>query len=144
MPLISIFKLSDADLMENKNVLFVYADHRKQNGSPDVNHRFRDLPNGLPLVIKKHGGLDPDSFWKDNETDAFRNEFVPSLEKITNVLSENHERVYGVLCRESLDHDEFSIDRIREHSVEVYKNVAFTMSRFHTRYSPANLRCEIL
>ena len=45
MPLISIFKLSDADLMENKNVLLVYADHRKQNGSPDVNDRLRALPN---------------------------------------------------------------------------------------------------
>ena len=140
MPLISIFKLSDADLMENKNVLFVYADHRKQNGSPDVNDRLRALPNGLPLIIKKHGGIEPDSFWKDDEIDAFKNEFTDSLEKITSALTNNNERVYGVLCRESLDHDEFSIDRIREHSVEVFKHVAFTLSRFHTRYSPVELK----
>ena len=31
------------------------------------------------------------------------------------------------------------IDRIREHSVEVFKHVAFTLSRFHTRYSPIKL-----
>ena len=140
MPLISIFKLSDADLMENKNVLFVYADHRKQNGSPDVNVRLRALPNGLPLIIKKHGGIEPNSFWKDDEIDAFKNEFTDSLEKITSALTNNNERVYGVLCRESLDHDEFSIDRIREHSVEVFKHVAFTLSRFHTRYSPVELK----
>ena len=60
-------------------------------------------------------------------------------DKIIKVLGGTNERVYGVLCRESLDHDDFSIDRIKEHSVEVYKHVAFTLSRFHTRYSPIKL-----
>ena len=139
MPLISIYKLSDADLHDNKNVLFVYADHRKQVGDPDVNHRFRDMANALPLVIKKHGGTSPESFWKESELDAFKNEFTNSYDKIIKVLGGTNERVYGVLCRESLDHDDFSIDRIKEHSVEVYKHVAFTLSRFHTRYSPIKL-----
>ena len=101
MPFISIYKLSDADIADNKNVLFVYADHRKRIGDPDVNHRFRDMANALPLVIKKHGGISPESFWKDSELDAFKNEFTNSYDKIIKVLGGNHERVYGVLCRES-------------------------------------------
>lgn len=136
MPIISMFKLMSADLIENRNVLFIYADHRKQVGSPDVNDRFRHLANSLPIILKKHGGTDVGSFWKDSEMEIFKSEFTKSYDKVVRALNPT---VVAVMCRESFDNDEFSVEKIRENSNKVSEFLNFTMLRFSARYSPTPL-----
>ena len=43
------------------------------------------------------------------------------------------------MCRESFDHDEFSVEKIRENSNKVSEFLNFTMLRFSARYSPTPL-----
>jgi len=132
MPLVSIFNIVEADILENKDCIFIYADNKKQAGLPFTNGRFRVLANAFPIIVKKSGGHAPESYWKDEEFILFKNELRRSLEVIEKILSVG---TVGILCRESLDHYQFSVDTISSYSKEAKEHLLNELSSFYSRFT---------
>ena len=86
MPLISMFFVTDNDVLDNSNCIFIYADNRKQSGDPSVNNKFRNMANAYPIILKNYGGSEAASYWKDDDFEVFRNEFTHSMDIIRNLM----------------------------------------------------------
>lgn len=132
MPLVSIFNIVEADILENKDCIFIYADNKKQAGLPFTNGRFRRLSNAFPIIVKKYGGQDAGSYWKDEDFILFKNELRSSLEVIEKILSTG---TVGILCRESLDHYQFSVDAIASYSKEAKEYLLNELDSFYSRFT---------
>ena len=137
MPLISMFFVSDNEILDNQNCIFIYADNRKQSGDPAVNNKFRNMDNAYPIILKKYGGSESASYWKDEDFEVFRNEFTKALDNINSYLRRN---ATGILCRESIDHDIFSAATIRDHSVLIHDYMRPRLHTFYLNFTPKRLR----
>jgi len=71
LPLISMFFVTDNDVLDNSNCIFIYADNRKQSGDPSVNNKFRNMANAYPIILKNYGGSEAASYWKDDDFEVF-------------------------------------------------------------------------
>ena len=52
MPLVSMYKVTNNDLIDNKDCIFIYLDHKRRIGDPPVNADFRHAENAYPIIVK--------------------------------------------------------------------------------------------
>ena len=133
MPLISMFFVTDNDVLDNSNCIFIYADNRKQSGDPSVNNKFRNMANAYPIILKSYGGSEAASYWKDDDFEVFKNEFTHSIDNIRNLMRRN---AVGILCRESIDHDIFSPATIKDYSVQVHDLMLSSLHSLYLTFTP--------
>lgn len=133
MPLVSMYSVTDNDIFSNQSCIFIYADNRKRSGEPTINNIFRNLDNAYPVILKKHGGDEAASYWKDEDIEVFRNEFDHSMDDINSLL---RRRAVGILCRESLDHDTFSFLNIKDHSKLIHDYALHKIDCFYSNFTP--------
>ena len=137
MPLVSMYKVTNNDLIDNKDCIFIYLDHKRKIGDPPVNADFRHAENAYPIIVKKYSGTKPESFFSDAELGVFQGEFDPTFSKIVSILRSGGT---GILCRESMEHDDFSPILIREHSKKVHDYMHDAMIKFYSQYKPRLIR----
>lgn len=119
------------DVLDNRNCLFAYMDHSKQKGDPLVNTILRDGNNTTPILVKKFSGREPESYYKDNEFHIFKEEFDKSWSVVNNYLTEGG---VVILCRESVDNQDFSMITIKKHSTKVHDYIEKHMTNLLKRY----------
>ena len=131
MPVVVIHTVYKYDVIYNEDCLFVYMDHSKQKGDPSVNTALRGNSNTIPLLVKKSSGREPESYYKDNEFHIFKQEFDKSWSVINNHLTAGS---VVILCRESVDNEDFNMPKIQQHSPKVHDYIEKNMANLFTRY----------
>ena len=131
MPIVVMHTVYSHDVLDNKNCLFVYMDHSKQKGDPLVNIVLRDGSNSAPILVKKFSGREPESYYKDNEFHVFKEEFDKSWSVVNNYLADGG---VAMLCRESVDSQDFSMINIKRHSTKVHDYIEKHMTNLLKRY----------
>jgi len=67
MPIIHQHTLKEHDVEYNSNVFYLFIENEKMKGGDYVSTMLRDVPNGLPMTLKKSGGTGIDSYYDDDE-----------------------------------------------------------------------------
>jgi hypothetical protein len=67
MPIIHQHTLKEHDVEYNSNVFYLFIENEKKKGGDYVSTMLRDVPNGLPITLKKSGGTGIDSYYDDDE-----------------------------------------------------------------------------
>ena len=72
MPIIHQHTLKEHDVEYNSNVFYLFIENERKKGGDYVSTMLRDVPNGLPVTLKRSGGTGIDSYYDDDE-------YVPSI-----------------------------------------------------------------
>ena len=56
MPIIHQHTLKEHDVEFNSNVFYLFIENEKKKGGDYVSTMLRDVPNGLPMTLKRSGG----------------------------------------------------------------------------------------
>lgn len=131
MPVVVLHTVSSNDILDNKGCMFAYMDHEKQKGNPIVNTMLRNYSNVAPIIVKKSSGTEPKSFYKDDEFHVFQKQFDKTMSVVNN-------HVIGggtvIMCRESIDNEDFNMEEIKKHSPQAYKHIDKHLNNFMKRH----------
>jgi len=91
MPIIHQHTLTEYDVEHNRNVFYLFIENEKKKGGDDISRMLRDVPNGLPITLKRSGGSGIDSYYDDDE-------YVP----IIYTLNVDIDNINGVLLQRAI------------------------------------------
>ena len=91
MPIIHQHTLTEYDVEHNRNVFYLFIENEKEKGGDDISKMLRDVPNGLPITLKRSGGSGIDSYYDDDE-------YVP----IIYTLNVDIDNINGVLLQRAI------------------------------------------
>ena len=135
MPVIKQSKLHENDLIDNKNVTYLYYENEKEVGGDSLTkllRRSRQI-NSFSLVVKKRSGVESTSWINDQECDYYISLFDKRYDIIIQRLQNGCVVVFPI---ESIVSEEYSEEHLYKYSSKFIEHILPKITHILKDYEP--------
>ena len=136
MPIIHQHTLKEHDVEYNSNVFYLFIENEKMKGGDYVSTMLRDVPNGLPMTLKKSGGTGIDSYYDDDEYIPIIYALNVDLDNINGLLLH---RAIVVIPDITFHNDHLNIEFFNRKCPKFYKHFTTRYHHLIKQFAPKKL-----
>ena len=136
MPIIHQHTLKEHDVEYNSNVFYLFIENEKMKGGDYVSTMLRDVPNGLPMTLKRSGGTGIDSYYDDDEYIPIIYALNVDLDNINGVLLH---RAIVVIPDITFHNDHLNMEFFNRKCPKFYKHFTTRYHHLIKQFAPKKL-----